>query len=178
MSEEIIKLSFATLVKKLDNDYHAQPRHLLALDPGGTTGWAHFVGTELAVSGQVDTSDLREGILNVLDLFDYFPDNPHERSCGIVMEDYRVYGWKTEQHTWSELHTPKLIGGITALATIYQLPLYMQMAQQAKGFCTDEKLEEWGMYKKGERHARDAIRHGCYLRMFHKADDKPAQKGH
>jgi hypothetical protein len=32
----------------------------------------------------------------------------------------------------------------------------------AKTFATDDKLEAWGFWKRGQKHARDAIRHAVY----------------
>jgi hypothetical protein len=42
------------------------------------------------------------------------------------------------------------------------------MASQAKAFVTDQKLKEWGFWKEGMRHSRDAIRHGLYFLLFYK----------
>jgi len=33
----------------------------------------------------------------------------------------------------------------------------------AKTFANDDKLEAWGFWRKGQKHARDAIRHGIYF---------------
>lgn len=85
----------------------------------------------------------------------------------VVFEDYKVYGWKTDQHAWSGLHTPRLIGALeTLLGVVHGIPFHKQMAHVAKGFCTDEKLTQWGYYAKGQRHARDAVRHACYYILF------------
>jgi hypothetical protein len=84
----------------------------------------------------------------------------------VVAEDYRVYSWKAEDHAWNELSTAKLIGAIEVMCSLNEWPLKMQMAQQAKGFCTDEKLQDWGLWVKGQKHARDAIRHGIYYLLF------------
>ncbi len=139
---------------------------LLCLDPGETTGWAVFHCTIKEVVlfkwGQVDTSDMLKGIQSIQYLLDGL--DPHI----LVVEDYRVYGWKTEDHSWSKLHTPKFIGVIYAVAHTKGLVPVMQMAQFAKEFCTDDKLKRWGFYQKGQRHARDAVRHGCAYILFHK----------
>ena len=42
------------------------------------------------------------------------------------------------------------------------------MAQQAKGFVTDAKLKEWGMWDIGHKHARDACRHCVYYLVSQK----------
>ena len=87
----------------------------------------------------------------------------------VVYENYRVYAHKLERHSNSEVYTLRLVGVIEYLCDVkHQVPQYNQMASQAKGFMTDEKLKKWGMYRKGFRHARDAIRHGAYFLLFDK----------
>ena len=133
---------------------------LLSFDPGQTTGWVYFEGTTLVKAGQLKTRDLEEGIQAVSELIrEYMPDE-------IVLEDYRVYSWKAKEHSFSELHTPKLIGSMYAIAHALGIPVTKQPAHIAKRFCTDKKLQQWGFYISGQRHARDAIRHACYYILF------------
>lgn len=136
------------------------PERLLALDPGETTGYAYFHRGQLVESGQLSTQYVKTSIKPLSDFFD-----AHSTSL-VVFEDYRIYSWKTDTHTWASLHTPQLLGVIETLCYLRQIKTFRQMAQQPKQFCTDEKLELWHMYKIGERHARDAIRHGCYYQLF------------
>jgi hypothetical protein len=84
----------------------------------------------------------------------------------VVMEDYKVYSWKTKDHAFAGLHTPRLIGALELVCFDLGIPLYKQMAVQAKGFCTDDKLQAWGLWQEGMRHARDAIRHALYYLLF------------
>ena len=84
------------------------------------------------------------------------------------MEDYKIYAWKTDTHTWATLHTPQLLGVIRTIAVLQGIPLETRMAVEAKTFCDNDKLEMWGLYKPGMRHARDAIRHGCFSLLFSK----------
>lgn len=130
---------------------------LLALDPGHTTGWAVFHEYKLYCSGEVDTSEIDTAVQELKPLFDTFV--PHT----IVLEDYRVYRWRQKQHVGSELMTTRVIGCIETLSSLDSIPVYKQPAQVAKSFCKDTKLKAWGIYKPGERHARDAIRHGAYF---------------
>lgn len=152
--------NFLELVQK-HRGYIPQVR-LLCLDPGETTGVAVFDKGQLLGYRQAATGDLTMGTeaMNELILL--------ERPQLIVMEDYKVYGWKVKQHSWASLHTPQLLGTITTLALLAGIPIERRMAQEPKTFCTDTKLEEWGLYKPGMRHARDAIRHGCYAYLFSK----------
>jgi hypothetical protein len=157
---------FEKLLSKLGRT----PQHwesILALDPGETTGWAtcrirpQETPTLDFLFGQLDTSTIKlavqalEGMIEDADL--------------VICEDYRVYSWKSDQHKWANLHTPKLVGAIQTLCWIHsrQEPV-MQMAIEAKDFCTDDKLQDWGLYSKGGRHARDAIRHLCSYLLFSK----------
>lgn len=84
----------------------------------------------------------------------------------IACEDYRVYAWESDKHKWAALHTPKLIGLIMGVAWFNKVHVTLRMAIQAKQFVTDEKLVAWGLWKKGEKHSRDAIRHAVYHQIF------------
>ena len=146
--------------------------NLLALDPGETMGWSLFRcetgGIELVDCGQLLCTPLAPvGIERTRALITKC--NPQH----IAYEDYRVYNWKANQHSWSELHTPKLIGCIVTIAHLRDIPTSCELAQQPKNFVTDEKLEIWKMYQKGQRHARDSIRHGLFWLLFRDKGPKP-----
>lgn len=141
---------------------HIPQVKVLALDPGQTTGVAVFDKGVLVEWSQLDTKDIPRGIRNMDALINRVqPDY-------IIAEAYKIYAWKKDEHTWAELHTPQLIGVIKTLAQLKNIPHEEKMAVEAKTFCTNEKLQEWGMYKTGMRHACDAIRHGCFSYLFSK----------
>jgi len=135
---------------------------VLAFDPGETVGWAFFRKGVLHSSGQIRTTEYTwEQLVELRDLI--YRKGPDK----IVYEVYRIYQWKTDTHAWSEVHTAQIIGIIRFLSLQANIIPKGQTAQEAKQFCTDEKLEAWGMEAVGERHARDAIRHGAYFYIFH-----------
>ncbi len=138
------------------------PRHsTLCFDPGHTTGWAHYEGFALGRSGEIDTNDIAKATNEVELLISEFAPEM------IVIEDYRVYKWRAKHHAGSDMLTTRVIGCIETLAIMSHYPhVIKQPAHIAKGFCTDKKLREWGFYRKGEKHARDAIRHGAYYLLF------------
>jgi hypothetical protein len=137
------------------------PKRLLVLDPGETTGWALFEDGKLSTAGQLGTK--QEGWIAIHSLFHHIQPNM------VVYENYRVYQHKLERHSNSEVYTVRLIGVIEFLCEIiHGIPHYNQMAHEAKGFVSDDKLQKWGYYKPGLKHARDAIRHGCYFLLFNK----------
>jgi hypothetical protein len=87
----------------------------------------------------------------------------------VIYENYRVYEHKLSRHANSEVYTLRLVGVIEYLCEVqHNIPFYNQMAHQAKGFVTDEKLKAWNMYQTGQKHARDSIRHGIYFLLFDK----------
>ncbi len=133
----------------------------LCFDPGHTTGWAVFHKFNLMDSGEISTQSIEEATHEVeLLISEYQPSM-------IVIEDYRVYRWRAKHHAGSDMLTTRVIGCIETLAIMSQYPhVVKQPAHIAKGFCTDPKLRAWDMYIKGQKHARDAIRHGCYYLLF------------
>ncbi len=160
-------MDFTTLLQKACASRNRTPfmGRLLALDPGETTGWAWFDKGTLERAGQL-TCVGSKGFLEVANNLCTF--NPSI----VICEDYRVYSHKSEQHIGSTLYTPRLIGAVEFICADAAVPkpVYLQMAGTAKGFCSDAKLKEWGFWSRGERHARDAIRHGCYWLLFGKED--------
>jgi hypothetical protein len=133
---------------------------ILCLDPGLTTGWATFRDGNLEEYGQWDTPEaytLADTIyaLHVARFLDL-----------IVFESYAVRGNKFKEHVGSEVMTIQLIGAIKVAAHEYGIPFFSQTPAMAKGFCTDTKLREWGLYQSVGPHARDAIRHGCHYLLF------------
>ena len=134
---------------------------ILAFDPGHTTGWAFFDRGLMVVSGEIDTTSISACMDNTQPLLHSF--HPHV----VIMEDYRIYKWRQKHHVGSELLTTQIIGCLETLAIQDFVNFVIkQPAHIAKGFCTDKKLKEWNYYIPGQRHARDAIRHGCYYILF------------
>jgi hypothetical protein len=133
------------------------PATLLALDPGGTTGWSHFNNGELAAFGQIAHPNNDEAIYDLI---------LHVKPDQLVMEEYVLYPWKMKQQEWSDFPEPRLIGAIQFMCKRRKIPCMMQGANLAKGFCTDDKLKSWGYFPASAKHARDSIRHGCYFLLF------------
>ena len=160
--------AFAELIarKRGETGISGLPSRILAIDPGDTTGWALFVDGTLAEWGHVG------GNFTTLETL-----IKTARPDVLVVEEYRIYGWRAKQHSWSDVPTLRLIGAIQMLAAQQRMPIVMQTAQQAKGFSEDEKLRAWNFYQTGMKHANDAIRHGCYYILFgtkpEQTDERP-----
>jgi hypothetical protein len=132
---------------------------VLILDPGETTGVALFEDGYLLNAGQIvireNFSKLEEIFLATLPQY-------------VVCEEYRIYGGKAMSHAHSTIPTLRYIGAIQMLCSQRDINIYFQSASRAKGFCTDDRLHDWGMYVEGLQHARDAIRHGAAFYLFNK----------
>ena len=142
---------------------------IVGIDPGETTGICTFQGTKLIDAQQLLTKSVPEGAVMV--------NNYMEGAfiCAtrtlVVMEEYRVYAWKTKSHAWAGLHTPRLIGALEYMLHCMNTKLVVQTAGEGKGFVTNEKLQEWSYYQSAKRHANDAIRHVCHNLLFTKKVD-------
>ena len=136
---------------------------LLSLDPGETTGCAVFSAQDkvsLLYADQLPGWPLEDGVPALTKVIQqYAPDF-------MVHESYHVYKWQLEQHTFSQIPTVQIIGAYKTLCIQYQIPYTEQTAAVGKGLCTNDKLEAWGFWKVGMKHARDAIRHGCHYLLF------------
>lgn len=136
---------------------------VVGIDPGETTGIAIFIDGNLSATYQIDHrshKDIGTAAQEIgLVLFNYQPTH-------VIVEDYRVYKWKTSSHANSDLFTSRLIGSLEYVCSSNSYPMTKQMASIAKGFMTDSKLKSWGFWIKGKRHTRDAIRHAATYLMF------------
>lgn len=158
----ILFKDWSELLKRKRGEDFVPPTRLLCLDPGETTGWAMFENGELVDSGQALTKV--NGWTEIANLF------TQQQPTHVIYENYRVYEHKLSRHSNSEVYTLRLVGVIEFICDVlYGIPFDNQMAHQAKGFVTDEKLQAWGMYQRGQKHARDAIRHGVYYLLFDKS---------
>ena len=163
-------MKFLELTRKLDKRGNIS---VLAFDPGHTTGWAMFENGTLHECGEIDTSDMITAVKEIdLIIGSYSP-------TVVVMEDYRVYRWRAKHHIGSELLTVQVIGAIQTIAIQEGITdIFQQPAHIAKGFCTNAKLQEWEFYQEhGDKHANDAIRHGCYYLLFGPIQKKDKQRG-
>lgn len=142
------------------------PRTIIGVDPGETVGICVMQGSTLCDASQLRCPKVDDNSFLVLKT--YFNKWPCDE---VVVEDYRVYGWKTDEHSFAGLHTPKLIGMLVTICIIQGIPFTLRMAQPAKAFVTDEKLEAWGLWDRGRRHSRDAMRH-CIFQMVFGDKDK------
>lgn len=156
-------LNFSELFARLRGEKKV-PHKLICFDPGKTTGWCTFIDGKLDKTGHIEHC-YDDNNIDVAPLMNILNE---EKPDFILYEDYKVYSHKLARHTFNPIFTLRLIGAIEAYSQINNIPTHKQMAVTAKNFVTDEKLKSWGFWETGMRHARDAIRHGCYFLLFYK----------
>ncbi len=130
---------------------------LIALDPGITTGIA-------TIDTSADSIHIDQIKVTHRELYSYISDfRPDE----ILYENF-IY----QRRNKVELYPVEVIGIIKLYAQYYDIPLYVQSASQAKGFITDEKIKALGLWKKGQVHGMDALRHLLYHKIVTKGEQK------
>jgi hypothetical protein len=155
---------------------------VLCFDPSGnfeegsgTTGWALFIDDELVQFGDVaakDSKTIEEYWYNVTKVI--YIHNPDT----VIIEDYRLFGHKAKQQSWSALETPQLIGHMRMYCWQRGLEVIFQSPKD-KVRVADPQLERLGIIQKRgtiyfcldhktNLHQRDAIRHGVFYHRYRK----------
>ena len=120
---------------------------ILAIDPGGTTGFVYYDENPLVHGQRDDWKAFCEMVEEWLDqsLIDQ-----------IVIESYQI---TSETIRKTRQYEPlMIIGTVYFLAGKYNVPVKLQ-GRQIKAFATDTKLKNMGWWFPGQQHARDAARH-------------------
>lgn len=138
---------------------------VIALDPGGTTGYA-IMTTEAARTDKENSTwtfgELTGG--HHLALWDLLEaERPHY----VIYERFQYQRRELDKGVSLVLVSVEYIGIIRLwLSMVERLgrPVYdiCQTPAQAKNLWTDDKLEKVGLYTKGSAHIRDATRHLLY----------------
>lgn len=131
-------------------------RHVLALDPGKTTGWASYDReTNEFKSGQTDYDETCRLLLHPEELY---TSALSAHDFDIVSESFiiTVNTAKNTQATWSL----ELIGVARMISRLFsEQELVLQAPSAAKRLCSDDLLKALGWYVPGKGHANDAARH-------------------
>lgn len=136
---------------------------LIALDPGETMGCALFEGYQCLDMWHEDCTHAKDwaDILQAILI---------GHNTTVVVEDYRIYSWRSKQHEWADVPTLRLIGGIEVYCGLVGYTVHKQIAQEGKSFWKDARLEKHvpPLYEKskGKPHARDALRHALHWLVF------------
>lgn len=160
----------------------------LYVDPGESTGWCLANGPKLLARGTTPmwtfaddvwyslTSSGTEGPLGcgsealpyaVYGVGEKGLDLPISR---IVCEDFVLYPDKAKALAWDELRTVRLIGALTFMARVWDIPFALQAAAIKDDALALGAAELFDRPLVENRHQNDAIQHFVYYRNF---GDKP-----
>lgn len=147
-------------------------------DPGEDFGWALGCGTTLVSRGIIkmwETADEVWIALNeqpicstlldedfVRDEIDR--DDYKQMGIGrIVCEDFRIYPWEAKNLAWDRVRTARVIGALTFMARLHNIPLILQPAaiKKAAVAAGAEELFDKPLYE--NRHSNDAIMHFTFF---------------
>lgn len=142
---------------------------LIALDPGGTTGWAtcRVDLTDAAFTaskpeyewhcGHIEGDDHHDKLYQLLEL------QEDEHHCVVICESFEFRQFdKRDRHNINLMSREYI--GVTKLFCQERTTteLVMQTAATGKGFVKDENIKKLGLWHPGWKHAMDATRHLLY----------------
>lgn len=172
----------------------AAPPAVLAIDPGGTTGWcviqvhpAALVDDRYSIlgnithnaSGEVAGGEGRQ-VFELLNMAREWPD------AAIVVEDFVLRMFQQSRDLLAPVRITAalkwaLYCGLVAgdkspnkLVTFPDRPIrpvFTQSPEEAKSTCSDERLKSWHLHAASSDHARDARRHA--LLFLRRAKARP-----
>jgi hypothetical protein len=144
--------------------------HVLGIDPGGTTGWAlltvprgsiygtergRFIGHDWGqfYGAEPDQAEAICRLVREIQSLDY------KIGPAVVIEDFQLNTHVRGEELLSPVRLAAMIRYASHLRRLGDARVILQHRQIAKTTATDERLQAWGLYHKGEEHARDATRH-------------------
>lgn len=128
--------------------------YIVAIDPGGTTGYCKgkYDGEQLILMpGQEQLSGS--------ELFQFLLDCLREANTDPFVLIYERFDYRNRARAGLDLTAPKLIGVMDLIVEEEGLMCYPQMPSEAKGYWTNDRLKQFQIYVPGLDHGRDAMRH-------------------
>lgn len=132
-------------------------QRIIALDPGGTTGWCTFdVGPSRWSGGQLDQEDHHEDLWHLL----------QRQQPNVVV--YEAFNYQIRKHQGTTmpgvvLMSREYIGVAQLWCQLYQREIVKQQPSVVGlAWLKDPMLRKMGRYNTGEPHRNDATRHMLY----------------
>jgi hypothetical protein len=128
---------------------------LLAVDPGGTVGWAML---DFDPTVPVDLTQVHGGQTPHLEFLDWCRD-AIAPGWVVAMEKFFITSNTASLSTEGTHKTLDTIGTVKSLCRWAGAGFVFQTANEAKRFVPDAQLKRLGLWLPGADHARDAVRH-------------------
>lgn len=84
----------------------------------------------------------------------------------IVCEDFRIYPWKAQDLAWDSVRTARLIGALTMMSRIFDIPFFLQPAAIKDEAQLLGAREYYDQPEHPNRHQNDAMQHFVYYREY------------
>jgi hypothetical protein len=128
--------------------------YVIAVDPGGTAGWAYTWLTDTW-----DANNITAGQTPANEFCDWIADTPAFMMAGnlFVVEAFTITA--ATARVSAQPDALETIGVLKFLARRNGSRLELQTPGAAKRFVSDKQLKSLGLWYPGKDHARDAIRH-------------------
>lgn len=127
---------------------------ILAVDPGGTVGYALYP----LDGGEFRTDMVQAGQASVEDFLDWARSSIAE-DWTVVVEKFTITANTVKLTAGGTHDTLDVIGVLRHLCRWQGAEFKLQTPGQAKNFVSDSQLKSLGLWIKSQDHARDAIRH-------------------
>ena len=153
----------------------AEKFRTLYVDPGEDTGWCVGRGTKLLAAGTTKMWEFADdvwaalsGVGSIINGDGYARKGvTAEENSGdigrIVCEDFRIYPWAAKDLAWNSVRTARLIGALTFMARLHNIPFVLQPAaiKEAAVAAGAEELFTRPLHE--NRHQNDATMHFVYF---------------
>lgn len=140
---------------------------IVALDPGGTTGWASAYFDYLPDQtldkvtfncSQFDKPQHHKQLWSAIQCEFHATDD-----LVIVSESFE---YRANSRAGLVLDSKEYIGVAKLFSQLHDTLYVEQTAAKAKGFVKDEHIKKLGLWSPSQRHAMDAYRHLLYFMIF------------
>ena len=143
----------------------------LYVDPGEDTGWCIAREFKLLAAGTEKMWPFADEVWSELHTGASILSDPINARNGIaeaelsgpigriVCEDFRIYPWKVNELKWDRVRTARLIGALTFMARLHQIPFVLQPAAIKKEAVAAGAEELYYRPLHENRHQNDAIQH-------------------
>lgn len=151
---------------------------LISLDPGGTTGWNVIMVHPDALEdedvsilanimhydqGQFEGTELEQAdeIISLWEAWD---------NAALVCESFELR--QADAELQPVIIRAMLEWYLHKLPRVERRPLFVQSPSLVMNSITDARLKRWGIYHKGQEHARDSLRHSIMFLRRAKEDQR------
>jgi hypothetical protein len=145
--------------------------NLLAIDPGGTTGWAHFIIPRASMFGSDPsevtdwstgefTGDENEQAMSIARLTREIQSMDYKLGVAVVCEDFDFGSPLRNREVYSPVRIAAKIDLLCAMGKMDDARFVLQSRSIAMSTATNERLKAWGYWEPdAAEHKRDATRH-------------------